>query len=149
MSSASRRHRQEKQRRRDHDRRIGGIWRQLQPVEPPSGFACPDCGASPSPDLELIHEPTCPLQNAMEDAIAGDADFSDAHPGALVRRRPPVMAEILGALLVAGKSLPALPPGCRWEPAGVVVVNSVGDGVRMRELDGAYLAATPAVGAVS
>lgn len=120
-------------------------WRSLQPMTPPPGLTCPDCAAVVDPNRnEWIHEPTCPLATAQQRIVDEDRDYFESHPGETTRVRPPVMAEVLTAILQThGSTLPELPPNHHWEPGGTITVVLLADGVRARHFKEALAVAVP------
>lgn len=119
--------------------------RDLQPLAPPPGLACPDCAAVVDPERnEWIHEPTCPLALAQQRIVDEDREYFETHPGQSTRIRPPVMAEVLTAMLhTQGSGLPELPPDHHWEPGGTIKVTLLADGVRARHFENALAVAVP------
>jgi hypothetical protein len=54
---------------------------------------CPDCAAE-FHGRDLVHEPTCPLQNAVEDVCAADRQWFIDHPDEPSYTRPITHAEL-------------------------------------------------------
>ena len=52
-------------------------------------LACLDC-----PGAHLAHDPACPYAADLDKATAGDIAFFEAHPGAVLRRRPASWSEV-------------------------------------------------------
>lgn len=119
--------------------------RDLQPLTPPPGTTCPDCAAVVDPQRnEWIHEPTCPLAVAQQRIVDEDRDYFATHPGETTRVRPPVMTEVLTALLQTNTpGLPELPPNHHWEPGGTITVTLLAEGVRARHFKDALAVAVP------
>ena len=91
-------------RRKRHTPRV------LQHLKP-----CPDCCATFA-GRELVHEPTCPLGNGVDDICAEDRQYFVDNPQEWTRTRP-----ISAAVLQSLEHLDALTPSDR--PDHVHVIN--------------------------
>lgn len=115
---------------------------QLRPYAPDPEATCPDCGACfDQAHARMVHRDGCPIHRDYEAASDADREWFRAHPGETVRRRVPTMGEIQQQMLMAGIELPDFNTDVSYEPAGVVVVRFVADGVRVRDFSGSMLVA--------
>jgi hypothetical protein len=116
-------------------------------TENPWARVCPDCGA-PSAAALLRHQSGCPIGDGYDAIQVDDRAFFDRYPAVDVRRRKPVLAELLDVLLAAGTELPPNPFGKAWTPAGhVLVFRTDNPDVRWKSYEQAYLVADPDRGA--
>ncbi len=98
--------------RRGRDRNAFGI------------YTCSDCNAV-ADGTNLRHDDTCPLGRDTDTAMADDARWFAAHPGATERRRPPTWSEV--------DMLKRAPEGTTWH--GDVVVSQIVPGIRVRRFE--------------
>jgi hypothetical protein len=104
-----------------------------------SAVECPDCDGTWE-----VHAHECPIWQAMEKQKQDDRQFFERHPQVEVRRRKPIVEELLTALIVGGVEIPELPDGQRWHARGYVLVYRTDSlNVRVRRYSNAYLVADP------
>jgi hypothetical protein len=104
-----------------------------------SAIECPDCDGTWE-----VHAHECPIWQAMRKQQNDDREFFDKHPQVEVRRRKPIVEELLTAMVCGGFEIPELPDGQRWHARGYVLVyRTDSPGVRLRRWSNAYLVADP------
>jgi hypothetical protein len=104
---------------------------------------CPDCAATANHGA-LHHQPGCPIGEGYNKIQADDRAFFDTHPFTNVRRRKPVLAELLEPLLLTGTTMPPNRHGKAWTPGGYVLVHRTDDpNVRLKDYANAYLMENP------
>lgn len=71
-------------------------------------LVCPDCAARADHN-RLRHHDGCPVGDGYDTIQADDRAFFDRYPDVDVRRRKPVLAELLDVALTTGITLPPNP----------------------------------------
>ena len=80
-------------------------------------MTCPDCAARTKGN-RLEHKPGCPIGDGYDTIQTDDRTFFERFPDVMVRRRKPVLAELLDVALNSGLRLPPNPYGKAWTTAG-------------------------------
>jgi hypothetical protein len=100
---------------------------------------CPDCDGTWE-----VHAHECPIWQAMHRQQQDDREFFDRYTQIDVRRRKPVVGELLTAMVGAGIEIPELPDGQHWHAGGYVLVYRTNwPDIRVRRFGNAYLVIDP------
>jgi hypothetical protein len=100
---------------------------------------CADCDGTWE-----AHARECLTWRAMDRQQRNDRAFFDRYPQVDVRRRKPLLEELMAATIGSGIELPELPDGQRWHAGGYVLVcRTKWPDVRIRRFNNAYLAVDP------
>lgn len=107
--------------------------------ELPSCSDCPDCSGTWDE-----HDGSCPAWHALDAMKRDDRAFFDKYPDVDVRRRKPVLQELMQMLAASGREVPEPPEGQCWHPGGYVLVyRTPSPDVRYRRFGHAYLVIDP------